>query len=266
MSVAALKRWHWLLISIVVGIALAYANHITSADFPAYGDSLRRQSSFEASLGQMIGSDPRFKDLVVQRCRVPKLGDVDFVYGRYCTGQVEKDGAYHYRPKYFVAPVPYRPTGEIPTTPTHDFRSIREFLTSINVPYTHAWWRSYPTATWLTASVALIGLIWPTLINLIVWGRWTRPDEARGISLWRSPSRAAKPARGISAPSFAAPRAAEGDAASASAPVPAASTAAPVRTLSAAPLALAPTATASHKEFGANPDDFYPTEQKARHH
>jgi hypothetical protein len=103
MSVAALKRWHWLVIAVIVGLGLAYTNRITPADFPAYGDLLKRQTAFEASLVQTIGADPRFKDLVVQRCRVPKLGEVDFVYGRYCTGQVEKDGAYHYRPKYFVA-------------------------------------------------------------------------------------------------------------------------------------------------------------------
>ena len=264
MSVAALKRWHWLVISVIVGLGLAYVNRITSADFPAYGDSLRQQATFEASLVQLIGSDPRFKDLVVQRCRVPKLGEVDFVYGRYCNGQVEKDGAYHYRPKYFVAPVPYRPTGEIDTVPTRDFGSIREFLGTINVPYTHAWWRSYPTATWLSGSVILLGLVWPTLINLIVWGRWTRPAEAKGISLWRSPG-APKPTRATPAPSFASPRGSADTEPAVTAPA-AASTGAPVRALSGGPLVLAPATAASHKEFGANADDFYPTEQKARHH
>jgi hypothetical protein len=112
----------------------------------------------------------------------------------------------------------------------------------------------------LTASVVLIGVIWPTLINLIVWGRW--PAEAKGISLWRSPS-SPKPTRPT--PSFAAPRAADGDAPPSTAPAPAGSTAAAVRTLGGGPLVLAPTAAASHKEFGADPDDFYPTEQKARH-
>jgi hypothetical protein len=258
MIIASLQRWNWLLIAVVVGLALGYANRLTPDDFPSYGAALNSQRQFEAALVEQIGDVPRFKDLTVQRCHVAGLGAMDFVSGLYCTGVPEqRDNAYHWKPTFFVAPVPYRRLSD------GGQQTVRDLLADQNVRYTNAWWRSRPMATWLTASILFIGLIWPTLVTRMYFGRWTRPAEAKGMSLWR-----VKPSRAVAPPAPQSPFTPMHEPMEAP-PAPAAVSseavlAAPTVPLANTPLAPAAPVTADQKEFGAKPDDFYPTAVKLR--
>ena len=72
-SVASIKRWHWLLISVAVGLALGYANRFTSDDLASYGDGLNSQRRFEEALVRRIadaGDVTQFMNPVVHRVHV----------------------------------------------------------------------------------------------------------------------------------------------------------------------------------------------------
>ena len=203
--------------------------------------------------------------------------------GRYCDGTIDpRDGKYHWRPTVFIAPVPYRPASylldlvdadaatrfeALPAATVVDFLKLMK--TARGVTYTHAWWDTYPALTWLGGSAVLIGLVWPTVINLIAFRSLWRPPEEKGISLMGA---------GASGPAAAAGReptadelaelerinaeleselAAGARAAGPAGPAPAEPAPA---ALAGGPLdPLAPIAPGEERVFGAAAEDFYPT-------
>lgn len=270
MTLAALHRWQWLLISGFVGWCLGYVTRVAPSDLPSLGNSLNSQRQFEAALVEQIGDTRRFKDLVVRRCRVPGMGDVDVVSGMFCTGQPEpNDQAYHWKPTFFVATVPYRSTSAVAELagsqePAQSINqatpNVRSFLTALHVPFVHAWWRSYSMATCLAASVAVIGLIWPTLLIRITHGQWTRPPGEKGISLWGVRMRPAAKTLLAHGEDTQVREERADHAASPSLIAEPGQIASTAPRLAAPPLTPELTAEVEHKEFGAKPDDFYPTE------
>lgn len=264
MTLVSLHRLHWLLISILIGVGLGYFTRVAPSDLKFYGSSLNNRHSFEAAVMEHIGDAARFKDIEIRRCQVPGIGDVDVVSGLYCNGKPEeKDQAYHWKPTFFVASIPYRPGDEIdgPTV-----ANVRDFLTELKVPFIHAWWRSHSMATWLIASVTMIGLVWPTLLIRIAYGRWTRPPGEKGISLWnvRTTRGGKKP---MTSPTMAGMR----DEHSGSPPMPASAVESMpplfvAKPLSSEPLPAVAVNDAAHAEFGAKADDFYPTEKRGHAH
>jgi hypothetical protein len=267
MNLAALKRWHWLVISVVVGVGLGRAMRLTPEDFASFGTALNSRHRFESALVDRIGDRAGFTDITVSRCRVAGLGERDIVRGLYCSGVPEKDGAYHWRAYFVDAPVPYVAASEEGARRLAGVKepSVRDLMGAMKAPYMHAWWQSYSMVTWVTGSILIIGILWPTLVNRMAFGRWTRPAEAKGISLWRvkvSPT----PGRAVGRPVYVEGRNDEGEQMpEPRAPQPAAADA-PTRTLANQPLAPMAASALAHKEFGANPDDYYPTEQKAHRH
>jgi hypothetical protein len=273
MNLAALHYWHWLLLSVLVGVSLGYAMRVTPGDLPSYGNSLNSQLQFEAALVEQIGDDRRFKDVVVRRCSIPGSAAVDIVSGLYCTGQLDAtDQAYHWKPTFFVAAVPYRPAspiaGAVDMNPLTDpvMPDVCTFLSAMGVPFVHAWWRSRSMATCMITSLVMIGMVWPTLVTRIAYGRWTRPKDQTGNSLWRARTSPVA-ATSSTIQSYAAPR--EEPSADRAPPIPVADPmlpGLPVTPLMAGPLPPALAVKAEHKEFGAKPDDFYPTAKQGQSH
>ena len=264
MNFAALYRWQWLLISILVGWGLGHAHRVTPDDFSSYGNSLNSQARFEEALESRIGDIPRFKDVVVQRCVVQGLGTVDIISGLYCNGQPEeKDQAFHWKPAFFVAPVPYHSLGGSETLfAGPEQSSVREFLKSRSIPFTYAWWRSYPMATWLSASILFIGVIFPTLLTRLAYGTWIRPKEIKGISLWSAVTSGSKTSREMSSAGPSAHR--DKDSGDPTPPLmePGVVRSEAVTALHAGPLAPISVEEAAHTAFGAKADDYYPTEKR----
>jgi len=122
--------------------------------------------------------------------------------------------------------------------------------------------------------VVVIGLIWPTIVNLLVFGSFFRPREERGVDL--SGIRTTQEARPAPVPTeqdmgelarieeelqgrLTAEDVAPTGEATAS-PVPA-----PIRPLSQSELdAPLPEAAGPKKCFGKDEDDYYPTEVRSR--
>lgn len=218
------------------------------------------------------------------------------------TNQYEK--VWH--PYLFITPTPYKPlrqfavAGPVPAlkpTLSDKLQSLAEklhlkdpdppnsalsYLNALKaqgqVEFTYQWWKAprVAIATWMAGTLVVIGGVWPTLINLLVYGRFTRPYEEKvDLSKVRNTSMAARASREPTAEELAQLKALEEKleadlAASASnSPLSPSDQPAPqpVKVLTAKELEVAAAASASGEshEYAAKPDDFYPTEKRAKH-
>src|SRR5439155_18346396 len=117
------------------------------------------------------------------------------------------------------------------------------------------------------ASFVVVGLVLPTILNLIAFGSWRRPPEAKGLSLFGVKARAAaveKPAMQLDDASL---QAVEQQLAQSPPGVEtvSADTPAPILELEAAPVTPAVVGADHGAEFGAKKDDFYPTDVHSPH-
>lgn len=152
-----------------------------------------------------------------------------------------------------------------------------------HVDFTYAWWNQPRVLMigWTLAGFVLIGLIWPTVINLIAFGSVVRPKEKeeRGVSLAKVRSRpqpAKMPTSGVTQKDMDELRTLEAElekklkasgmeittGASSSAAEPAA----PVRQLTAteSEVAHVPEKAQEDKQFNRKEGDFYPVERHAK--
>jgi hypothetical protein len=280
MGITALHRVHWVLIAIVLGLVFGTVfdhSHgpIYGVDMGGYGLLLSGQQQFENGLTQEYDHIRLFSDPVVYPHWVPQPDGgkkkVYLVTGRYWDGNaIVKDGksVAEWVPRCVITQTPYHPQIGV-TTPdgktVAEFPSVVEFLDAMHrvygVRYRYAWWAAHPMLTWFLGTLLVIGGIWPTVITLLAFGRLTRPPEAKTLSLWNVVSR--KPPQKAPAPSFAAPHDPDLDAEVEAAMAAAAevATGQPVATLAGGPLELVPEADKQSTEYGAEKDDFYPTER-----
>jgi len=296
MHLAALKRWHWIVIGLVLGFVIGKAQQGFQGELygdlvEGFGYQLTDQGRFENALTQEYQGYRLFKDITVYPRWVSdnhggrKL--VHVVVGRYWSGHeeiIEGKAQAVWRPTCFIAAVPYKPQMDFlafrkanspdyagqfraagPNPTVLDYLNVMQ--SAAGVSYSYAWWDAHPLLTWTLAGLVIIGLIWPTLINLMTFGTWRRPPEARALSLWgvRGTSERAKPASMVNTAPTDDPDQELEAALQGAAPSDAESGVAPaVKTLSSAPLEPAATVpTGPSKEFGAEKEDFYPTERHA---
>ena len=296
MYVERVKRWQWLLLSVLVGLALWYARRPDASDLARYGEGLNDPAAFENALFGAVDGVPRVQGLTVHRQAIDDgAGSRRTAYvvsGDYCDGRPDPiDGTFRWRPRFFLAPVPYRARMNLYNLGGTDDEAaeavrryermesptVLDFLrlleTAKVVSYTHAWWRTYPAATWVGGSVLLVGVVWPTVINLLAYGRLTRPREEKGVDLSKVRSTATPAPPGTSGPDIEhlhqLEAELEANLSGAAGPEPdpqPAATPRPAPALSTAPLE--PVAAPAHDDtvFGAHADDFYPTERHADHH
>lgn len=296
MRIERVKRWQWVLLAVVVGAALGWSWRGDGADLARYGEILNDPEAFERGLFERRDGERRFTNVRVHRQTLDdgagSRGTFHVVTGNYCDGRPDPhDGTYRWRPRFFVATIPYHvrsQTYHLGDGSEDDAEKLRAFedlksptvLDYLNLlgqtdglRYTHAWWRTYPMVTCVAGSVLLIGVVWPTVINLLVYGTFVRPREEEGIDLSildRLPQPPAAPAapapdltdhlRELEA-ELAARLAGGGEVP----PDSAALSRAPAA-LKTAPLEPAPAAEQAEHHYGARADDFYPTEAHAPHH
>ena len=285
------KRWHWLLISLLLGMSAGSIFRPKSLDLRTeYGEAINSQKEFETAVVRQVEGRKRFKDIIVHRQSVndPAGGDrnVWIVNGLYCSNVPDPaDGKLHWKPSFFVAVEPYETVIDlsqlinVASPAAVNFQKIAsptvlDFLQLLGetsgVRYSHVWWRSYAMQTWLLGCLLLIGIVWPTAIDLIVFGRLIRPREEKGTDL-KASSTLKKPVK----PEMSSEDRAKLEALDAameasltegatSKVLPQSPASAPaVRQLSTEPQQAAPTVAKAPRAFGAGAGDFYPTEQKA---
>ena len=281
MGIQNVKRWQWVLASLVAGLALGYLQRLPTENWQkAFGDTIT-QRQFEDGLLREQSGQRWFRNIVIYPERVESGGKAIPVYvvaGDYFDGKLEtQDGKRiaRWQKRCYIAEGPYRAI-----TPIAGSKPTDTVLTYLNrvrgVTHSYAWWRddTWAIGLWTAASFLMIGVIWPTAINLIAFGSITRPREEPGIDLRHVSSQAAQSASQTSEADMAAVAkmgseletklAAE---AGQHTPVPDQPAAvAAVRPLTVAGGEAAPTEqTHEQTEFGRDADDFYPTERHKPH-
>ncbi|HEV8379800.1 MAG TPA: hypothetical protein VGP99_13190 [Tepidisphaeraceae bacterium] len=259
-------------------------------------DSIKRQSDQQAYLREVEA------DLAGSR-RTYAIAGV-YYNGRPSQNPKTKQWEKVWHPYFYIAPSQYKPSkehtisGSVPPlklTFTDKLQTAAEklhlkaadppdsvlaYLKALKaqgrVDFNYEWWRAprVSMAIWIGVCLIVIGGIWPTLINLLVYGTLTRPYEEKvDLSKVRS-AQSAKASRGPTEEDLAQLKALEEQleaqlAASASSrpmgpsdqPAPA-----PVKQLTAKELEVAAAARAQEAhEYAAKPDDFYPTEKRIKH-
>jgi hypothetical protein len=280
MAIKNVKRWQWVLVSLIVGLALGYIQHLPSENWQkALGDTIT-QRQFEEALTREQSGRRWFRNIVVYPERVESLGKsvpIYIVAGDYFNGRQEMQNGQRvaiWRLRCYIAEGPYQPIK--PAAGFQAQNTVLRYLRSLQgVTYTYAWWRDprWGIGIWTAGSLLMIGMIWPTAINLLVFGSLFRPPEEKGIDLSKvssSPSQRMGPQ--VSEADLAAieKMGAELEAKlTAEAAPPAPAPPAPTTPATVQPLTatrLEATAAAQDREakaFGQDKDDFYPTE---RHH
>jgi hypothetical protein len=281
MSIAALHRVHWVLIAIALGLVFGWVfdtsrGPLYGVDLGGYGLPLASQEQFETALTQEYDHVRLFSDPVVYLHWLPgpdgKQKKVYLVTGRYWDGNVVvKDGkpVAEWLLRCVVTQTPYRPQAPVVEPggkAIAEFPSVLGFLGAMHqlygVNYRYAWWAAYPVLTWLIGMLIGVAGLWPTAINLLAFGRLTRPPEARTLSLWNVVSRkppltAPAPGRSASPSDAPAIEAARAGRATDGADTPTQ----PVPALAGAPQEPMPNGPTEPKQYAAESDDFYPTER-----
>jgi hypothetical protein len=289
---------------VLLGLAVAGVRRGGADDaIRGLGESLNGQQKFEESVvREVAGGHRQFESLVVTpelvedpqgRAGAPRQL-VYVVRGLYWDGRREKSAAggterAEWRPAFYVAGVPYQvktdlsllgPKGAEAMTRLAGMErpTVLDFLAAAHevrgVQYSYAWSRgsAYAGPVWVGACVLLFGIVIPVVINYTVYGTWWRPRVVKGASVDLSASPAAAEKKPLVTDEDLAAVAAMnermedeigvGQGATAVAAV--AGNAVPV--LGGGPLETKAAREAREaKAFGAEKDDFYPTERHGRH-
>jgi hypothetical protein len=189
MQIEDFKRWHWVLIALVIGSLMAFSWNMTSPDEKADG---RGTSAFEY-LGNIIRQKTGNGDVWVRQTLIyppqdkidgttGKIGKANYVVCSMLTPM--PDGKYKYLVKHFTADIPFK-VGNIP--PKSDTYSIRDYLDENKktfpetVEYRYAWWATHNAqyVLWMGGSVLLIGGVWPSLVGLMTGAGLGRPKREK---------------------------------------------------------------------------------------
>jgi hypothetical protein len=281
MAIRNIKRWQWILASLAVGLLLGYFQQAPTENWQkAFGDSIPQQQFEEGLLRNQNGSR-WFRNIVLYSERLELAGKtvpVTIVAGEYFNGRLESQNGQLvavWHPCCYIAEESFRPI--TPLAGQQGSNTLIAYLNTLpGVSYSYAWWRDpkWALCLWTAGSFLFIGLIWPTIINLLVFGRIMRPGEKRGIDLSKvsahTPESALPPA---SADLTAVTKMADeieaklaAEAGPSLADAHAGATAPAVAKLSATNMESQGTSE-SHEErhYGQEKDDFYPTEVHQPH-
>ncbi|MDQ3441380.1 MAG: hypothetical protein M3478_13645 [Planctomycetota bacterium] len=180
MHIQDLKRWHWILIAIPIGIALSYAWTSIEPSVPRHIG----QETFERQLvATPIEDHPWLANLVVH----PATEGVMVVTGEQLTLRPNEKVA-DYKPFAFNAITPYQPLPSpsrrnAPPPKVDPSETALTYLAKTaakheHVRYRFAWERqpSVVYAVWTGGAILLIGGVWPTLVSLLVGAGYGRSE------------------------------------------------------------------------------------------
>lgn len=222
MRLIDIARWQWMLIGLVLGLVVGYLRHnYTDAEPSGYGSMT--QLEFERAINwtrdaNASGDQPPILGKInVIHMRDPRHPDrktyaVTLMHWNGSRLEVAQrdDGMFDmkYRPKIFVAPIPYLVAGKTaamsPTTDKDMIQRLAErlhikdpdppgtvldYLRTIEkthgIGHSYKWWREQRATIviWLTGCFIVVGVVWPTVINLATYGTFGRPREEPGTDL-----------------------------------------------------------------------------------
>jgi prepilin-type N-terminal cleavage/methylation domain-containing protein/prepilin-type processing-associated H-X9-DG protein len=194
MAFQNVSRRLWILIGVTVGLLIGQIQSMPNENWRAtYGEEIG-QRDFETAIRPNADKHVVFHDLTVytEAVRdVDGLSKVIYVVvgnyddrrnNRYSDQQV----ASHQR--CFIAQTPYRPL-QFPSAFGAPLASVTQFLDGAHaaepiVTYRIAWWKTsrWARAFWIAMGLCVFGVFVPTLINITVFGRLTRPRSSKNTA------------------------------------------------------------------------------------
>lgn len=165
MHVQDLKRWHWAVIAVVVGLALSYvwSNVEWDENLPTVG-----QRDFENGLTIKYPQPGHLAHVTVMP---PQEGKNKIVAEQ--VRMTKTPGVVELRPVAYMADSPYK--AGVWRGDASEFPNVREFLTktkegNADLSFRYAWWRERWATylLWTGASILLIGGVWPSIVSLMV--------------------------------------------------------------------------------------------------
>src|SRR5688572_28214234 len=111
MGIERVRRWQWLVLGVVVGVALWWSWRRGGDDLARYGECITDPAIFESALVEAVDGVPRFTRVRVHRQTLDdgagSRATVHVVAGDYCDGRPDPvKGVHRWRPRFFLAPVP----------------------------------------------------------------------------------------------------------------------------------------------------------------
>jgi hypothetical protein len=177
MHVQDLKRWHWALVALFVGLLLSWVWSAVEwdANLPTIG-----QHDFETGL---TGSRQRIGALINITVMPPMEGKYKVVAEHIRPTQTAGKG--DARPVAFIADAPYKAgmwRGE-----AEEFPNVLEYLKkakqdNAELSFRYAWYRETWAIylLWTGASLLLIGGVWPSIVSLMVGAGLGFQGEEKG--------------------------------------------------------------------------------------
>jgi hypothetical protein len=165
MHVQDLKRWHWAVIAVVVGLALSYVWSSVEWDenLPTVG-----QADFERGLVMKFPAERSLQNVVVMP---PQEGKYKVVAEQ--ARSTKTAGVMELRPVAYMADTPYK-AGQW-SGGNDQYPSVRDYLKKLKennpeVSFKYAWYReTWAVYTlWMGASILLIAGVWPSVVSLMV--------------------------------------------------------------------------------------------------
>lgn len=166
MHIEDIKRWHWVAVSIVVGLALSWvwSNVDYQENLPTLG-----QRDFEAGLMTEEFADRSLLGITI----MPPSTEGKYkviahqLRDRGVAGEMSKQRV------AFVAETPYK--AGLWRGAEEEYPNVLEYLKQVkegnpNVKFRYAWWQERWAIylLWTGASVLLIGGVWPSIVSLMV--------------------------------------------------------------------------------------------------
>lgn len=179
MGIENSKRWHWVLVSLVVGPMLAFMNGQREIEAGMRSIS-GAEFEHEIAAKEVPGGNPNLKDVLVHPAKAAVYGKPVYVLTmQRAIFETDKKG-WTYEPYAMEAEVPYisfatsrHRTGKpIPADPNRTIVSALSEMAAKNpeIHYRYAWWEEprWSYAIWTGGALAVIGGIWPTVLSLLV--------------------------------------------------------------------------------------------------
>ena len=177
MHVQDLKRWHWAVIAVVVGLALSYVWCAVE-----WNENLPTISQRDFEAGLLIPQN-QFGTLLNVTVYPPEQGKYKIEAEQVRPSKVAGQG--DARPVAFMADTPYKAglwRGE-----SDEYPNVRVYLKKLkeanpNVSFKYAWYReTWAIYTlWMGASILLIAGVWPSVVSLMVGAGLGISSEEKG--------------------------------------------------------------------------------------
>lgn len=188
MGLEDLKRWHWAIIGIIVGLAIAYAR--TGVEPSGEYSIGVAKFSQEVGADDLPGGHFRIENVILHPPCDPSESaykkSVQIVTFREAVYDQKRQG-WVYKPAAMKIELPFKgPNGE---DYGGSFEKYMDALKADNpkVAYSFAWWEKGNTQymMWAAGCLLIVGGAWPTVINLLVGAGFGAPKKKDDYDLSR---------------------------------------------------------------------------------